>query len=66
MAADQRSSTGLLVRYTTPEQIRCIPNTQWEEWISTDTLPFNHFSAERHCQQTLRTIIKATRRRMGQ
>ena len=56
------NGSGLL--FTTPAQIRTIANHQWEEWIQNNTLPFHAFSAERHCQQTLRTIIKATRRRL--
>lgn len=50
--------------FTTPAQIRTISNGQWEEWVRNDSLPFNDFSAERHCQHTLRTILKATRRRL--
>lgn len=55
------SSNGL--RYRTPADVRAIPNEQWEEWLHGETLPFPAFSAAREVQTTLRTLIKATRRR---
>lgn len=61
----QRNVTGLLPPvYTTPAQIRAIPNSLWESWVENDSLPWQKFSVERHCQQTLRTILKTTRRRL--
>ena len=52
------------ILYRTPQQIRDIPNHQWEEWILSGELPFEKFSADRHCQAVLRVLIKATRRRL--
>ena len=51
-------------RYRTPAEIRAIPNGQWESWIRGNNLPFTSFSAAADCQECLRTIVKATLRRM--
>lgn len=51
-------------RYRTPAEVRAIPNAQWEAWIDGNNLPFTAFSASADCQEVLRTIIKATLRRM--
>ena len=57
------SSTGLMFR--TAADVRAIPNQQWERWIETESVPFRAFASERRCQQVLRHVVKATRRRMA-
>ena len=50
--------------YRTPEEIRAIPNRQWEQWLREGTVPFLEFPASRECQAVLRGILNATHRRM--
>jgi len=52
-------------RYRTPAEVRAIPNEQWETWIRGNNLPFTSFSAASDCQECLRTIVKATLRRLS-
>lgn len=57
------SSTGL--KYRTPDEIRAIPNDQWERWLNgLEYVAPTAFSSEAKCQMTLRYVVKATRRRM--
>lgn len=51
-------------RYRTPAEIRSIPNEQWETWLRGNNLPFTSFSAAADCQEVLRTIVRATLKRM--
>ena len=61
---DLLSDLSPAARYRTPAEIRAIPNEQWEAWIHGNNLPFTSFSAAAGCQECLRTIVKATVRRM--
>ena len=56
------SSTG--PRFRTAEDVRAIPNDQWEAWILGRDIPWRQFSAERNCQTVLRSVLRATARRM--
>lgn len=49
------SVTGPRLRYRTPDDVRAIPNDQWERWICARAIPYLEFAAEKRCQQTMRS-----------
>ena len=55
------SGTGRPI-YTTPTEVRAIPEDQWERWVRAGELPLTEFAPD--VLSVVAAILKATRRRM--
>jgi hypothetical protein len=54
------------VKYRTAAEVRAIPAGQWERWVrGYDSFSGIEFASSFEVQKTLRTILKATKRRLG-
>lgn len=54
--------TGLM--YRSCDDLRAIPNDQWEAWILADTVPWAAVPAERDCQRLTRRLVRLAARRI--